>query len=442
MSYRTLSAPVNLQVEITEACTHCCRHCYNFFRYGEGDYKSLSRVELQILVDEIGKNKVSRIVLTGGEPLMESANLIWFAEQLNRFPWISVSLNSNMVLFTKEIGERLLGAGVTSILVSLTADTPELHDWITQRPGSWQKAVDHIKLAKDLGFKVLVNMVLTKWNVDRVYPMGKFVQSLGVDKFGATRACAPTPEAKKFLKNLISVDEVKKSLEELYRLKEECGYSVDVFEHYPWCVFGDVEKYRYLARRKCLAGVTSASIGSDGQLRPCGHSSKQYGSVFEEGLSNVWSHMSDWRSQQYVGVCKDCKHLNYCSGGCAVEAENSGEWKDHHCVGEDGVITLPKKKKKEIKVSLDDMLYFPKHVGLRDEEFGGIVFSGDGGLVLLDEEAYCVVKSVIGVDSFTPRQVIQNHGFEEMETIETLSDWMSKNLLKKGGQANENTIIA
>jgi len=51
--YRTLSAPSNLQVEITEKCTHCCRHCYNFFRYGDGNCKSLSMNDLQRLVEEI-----------------------------------------------------------------------------------------------------------------------------------------------------------------------------------------------------------------------------------------------------------------------------------------------------------------------------------------------------------------------------------------------------
>jgi MoaA/NifB/PqqE/SkfB family radical SAM enzyme len=105
--YRTLFAPINLQIEITERCTHCCRHCYNFFRYGDENCRSMSRDELQILVNEIGKNKVGRIVLTGGEPLVEFENLIWFSKQLAQFPWISMSLNSNLVLLTEEIGKQL-----------------------------------------------------------------------------------------------------------------------------------------------------------------------------------------------------------------------------------------------------------------------------------------------------------------------------------------------
>lgn len=438
--YRTLSAPINLQIEITEKCNHCCRHCYNFFRHGDNLCKSLSRENLQCLVEEIVENKVSRIVITGGEPLIESVNLIWFAQQLFQFPWISISLNSNLVLLTEKIGKQLNSAGVTTILTSLTADTAGLHDWITQRSGSWQKTISGIKLAKKLGFRVLVNMVLTKWNIDRVYQTGKLVQSLEADKFGATRACAPTTQVKVFRDKLISVDEVKQSLDDLLRLKGECGYAVDIFEHYPWCVFGNVEKYRYFARRKCLAGVTSASIGANGQLRPCGHSSKQYGSVIENGLATVWRNMSDWRLQKYVGICKKCKYLEYCSGGCAVEAENSGKWKDHHCVGESGITKLPSSKKVQIQILPTDKLYFPNHVELRNEKFGGMIFSGDGGIALLDKYTYKAIQAVFGVDFFTAEQLVQNYGFEIDETLITLSSWISKNLIQKGGK-NENFIV-
>ena len=431
--YRTLSAPINLQIEITEACTHCCRHCYNFFRHDDNAFRHLGRGDLECLLGEIEKNKVGRIVITGGEPLVESENVIWFAQQLSQFPWLSVSLNSNLILLTEKMGKELYSAGVRNILTSITADTPEKHDWITQRPGGWQKAVDSIALAKKMGFRVLVNMVLTKWNIDRVYQTGKLAQSLGVDKFGATRACAPTPLAKDFSGNLISVDELKESVSELYRLKEECGYEIDVFEHYPWCILGDVEKYRYLARRKCSAGVTSASIGADGQLRPCGHSSKKYGSVVKDGLASAWSHMSDWRSQQYVGICKDCKYLRFCSGGCAVEAENSGKWQDHHCVGESGVTSLPKKPKPQILISPGDKLQIPKHVGLRDETFGGIMFSGNGGIVLLENKSYQAIKKASLLSYFDAKQLAEETGFDLEETLETLSDCINKKLLRKGG---------
>ena len=429
--FRTLSAPINLQVEITEKCTHKCRHCYNYFRHGDNPGHTLNDDSIRFITNEIIENKVSRIVITGGEPLVEPEKVINFANLLSGIPWISISLNSNLVLFNELIGKRLLQAGVKTILTSLVADDPKIHDWVTQRPGSWEKTVGGIELAKSFGYRVLINMVLTKWNIDRVYRTGKLAKDLGADKFGATRACAPTPLINTFENNLISIDQLRRSLDELYQLKEECGYNVDVFEHYPWCALGDLEKYQYLSRRKCLAGVTSASIGADGQLRPCGHSSKKYGSILEDGLKAVWGRMSDWRNQQYVGICKDCKHLKNCTGGCAVEAENSGKWRDHHCVGEEGVTRLPPKRIPTVLVSLDDRLCFQNHTGFRHEEFGGIIFSGDGGMVFLDKQSFPIMCELAKESFFTARSLIESHGFEEGGTLQTLSFLLEKNLIKK-----------
>ena len=72
-------------------------------------------------------------------------------------------------------------------------------------------------------------------------------------------------------------------------------------------------------------------------------------------------------------------------------------------MGEEGVISLPKKRKIQIQVSPDDRLHFPSHVGLRDEEFGGIIFTGNGGFVLLDDKTYLVVKDIFAADSFTAK---------------------------------------
>jgi len=428
--FRTLSAPINLQVEITEKCTHKCRHCYNYFRHGNDVDHTLSDSSIRFIANEIIENKVSRIVITGGEPLVEPEKVMGLVNYLSGTPWVSISLNSNMVLFDKQIGIRLFQAGVKTILTSLVADDSEIHDWVTQRPGSWNKTIEGIKLAKNLGYRVLINMVLTKWNIDRVYQTGKLAGILGADKFGATRACAPTPLVNVFESNLISITQLQKSLVEMYQLKEECGYDVDVFEHYPWCALGDLEKYQYLSRRKCLAGVTSASIGADGQLRPCGHSSKRYGSVLEDGLKVVWSKMYDWRKQQYVGVCKDCKYLKHCTGGCAVEAENSGKWRDHHCVGEEGVVKLPPKRTPVMLVSLDDRLRFQNHTGFRQEEFGGMLFSGNGGVIFLDKQSYSTMCKLAVEVFFTAREIVGS-GFNENKTLQTLSFLLEKNLIKK-----------
>lgn len=439
MSYRTLSAPLSIQVELTEDCTHLCRHCYCFFRQnGNCQHKSLSREQLKILVEEIKKNVVHYVTITGGEPLMELENLLFFAKELQQIPWLSISLNSNLVLMTEEIAQKLLSVGIKGVLTSLMADTPELNDYIACRKGIWQKTVNGIKIAKQAGMRVMANMVLTKWNIDRVYQTGKFVHSLGVDAFSASRACSPVPLVESFHKNLISIDEIRESLNTLYKLKDELGLSVDILTPYPWCIISDIEKYQDLARRKCNAGVTHAQIGPDGQVRPCGHSARCYGSVFEDGLAGCFAKMAEWREQKFSAPCKQCKFFTRCAGGCTVELENATYQSIGASLCEEDVSQLPASKPQNIKIviSPDDELSFFSNTGMRSEEFGGTVFAKNGGIVHLDGASFEIVRNLQG-KTFSARQVAQESDFELEKLLVTFSRWYHIKLLKKGSENHE-----
>lgn len=387
--YRTLCGPVTVQVEITEMCNDTCMHCYNFFRHNGYVCKTMSEEEVSIVLNELRKHQVIRGIITGGEPLMVPDIFLKLVDGMSSMG-MRISLNTNLILFNEAIGNELLKKGVKGILTSVIADNPELHDYVTQNPGSWQGTINGIKLAKKMGFRVSANMVLTKWNIQRVREVGNLVGSLGVDTFGATRACSPGPIAEDFHKNLISVEELRGSIKTLYELKNTWGYKVDIFEHYPWCAIGDLEKYSHLARRTCTAGITSCTIGTDGQLRPCGHSSLKYGNVFSEGLSKPWLKMDDLRKRSYSASCRKCSLFMRCTGGCPTEIINSQNKKDPHCTSEKDVISLPSKKE-DIIVPLDpDCVYaLSNQIVLRNEEFGGTIGSRDKDkLLFVDEELF------------------------------------------------------
>lgn len=426
--YRTLSAPLNVQVELTQRCNEVCRHCYNYFRHESDPWYTLSFSDIDRIVGEFSENQVLRGVITGGEPLVSFDHTLHLARQMRQAN-MRVTLNSNMALFTKDVGEELLKMGINTILTSLIADEPKLHDWVTQSSGAWQKIADNIQLALKMGFRVLVNMVLTKWNIDRVQQTGDLVGSWGVQKFGATRACAPGPIACGFVKNLISVEELRKSLDIMDGLQKKWGYAIDVFEHYPWCAISDLAKFSYIARRKCTAGITSATIGADGQLRPCGHSARTYGSVIEEGLVKPWLKMTDWRQQIYSKECSDCKFFRMCTGGCPVEAENSEDGKDHHCTKEGDVMSLPKKVEYE-SIDSNTSFVIPSYVVLREESFGGIIASGIGGNLLVDEDTFAILKKLKINGSFSAKSVSTEYQINLTETVETLSRLKYQQLIK------------
>lgn len=428
--FRTLKAPITVQVEVTESCDNVCRHCYNFFRHEGYKHQTLTREQIDKIIGEFKSLQVVRGVVTGGEPLIVPKLTVYLVEQMKSLG-MGVSFNSNLTLFSEEIGKELQKAGITSIMTSLIADDPTLHDFVTQQVGSWEKTTTNIKLATKMGFRVMVNMVLTKWNYSRLKQTGDLVGSWGVDKFGATRACPPGPIAPQFVENLITFDELRLSLQTLYELQEKWGYKVDVFEHYPWCALGDVKKYQYLSRRKCTAGVTSASIGSSGQLRPCGHSSMTYGNVFEEGLQVPWSRMTEWREQKYTEACRDCRHYRSCTGGCAVDAQNSEHGTDHHMTCENDVSSVPEKEVLTLAPADTSYQIIPKMI-LREEIFGGVVTSGEVGVVYVDGQTLDILKALRFREHFTASGIASEFQVETEATREVLARLESQHLIKKG----------
>jgi len=67
--YTQLSAPLDVQWEVTPWCTYNCVHCYNFWRRGIRPKRFLSESQLVVhraTVRELVVNKVFHVTLTGG----------------------------------------------------------------------------------------------------------------------------------------------------------------------------------------------------------------------------------------------------------------------------------------------------------------------------------------------------------------------------------------
>jgi radical SAM protein with 4Fe4S-binding SPASM domain len=427
--FRTLKSPLNVQVELTWYCPNTCRHCYNAFRHEDEPVLTLSLDEIRIIAKELIDNNIFRVVLTGGEP-MAFPGLLLHTVSILKDAGIGVTINTTLIGFTPEIAVSLKELGVKTILTSLISSNSETHDYVTQNPGSWQKTVDGIRLAVLCGFSVNVNMVLTKWNISEVEDTGNFVGELGASVFGATRACAPTAIATDFNKNLISIQELRDSLNTLYLLKEKWGYRVDVFEHYSWCSMQDIQKYSNLARRKCTAGITSATIGADGDLRACGHNPKHYGNVFVDGLAGAWGKMDDWRQGLHIQKsCLKCKYVGRCTGGCPVEAENSPRGRDHHTTGPGDVISVPDSFM--ISADIPEGVYeFLPEVIFREEGFGGIIGSSKGEIAFVDDVTLEVARDLRKMELFNLKSVM-GMGVSEEDSSVFINLLVSKNLLRK-----------
>lgn len=381
--YKTLSAPLDVQLELTTACDNQCLHCYNFWEKSTAPIQQLTKSQVEQVVNDLAQNGVFYLTITGGEPLLNDSSLIACIKGAGR-RGLEVSLNTNLASATKDLLYQLQNLGVKRVLTSLISFEEATHDLIAQRQGAHKETIRGIENAQAVGLNVVVNMVVTRLNLEQVYQTGYFCyQQLGVQHFCATKASCSLSNRQWMAEYGLSRTETQQMLESLLRLRDEDGVLIDTLEPIPHCFLGDLNRFSPLSKRRCVAALTTCTIGADGEIRPCSHADKSYGNIFRSGLKEAWSQMAEWRSGELIPAsCRECKHLAACGGGCRVAAaythEGDFRTEDPFIGDPSSVVPLGPSFSKSFP---PDFLRLPFQlvpgVKFRSEDFGGIIDNSD-----------------------------------------------------------------
>jgi MoaA/NifB/PqqE/SkfB family radical SAM enzyme len=167
-----------LWLEITAKCNLFCTHCYagsgpQSDLYGNMAYDDWTRV-----LDQAGDLGCRRIQFIGGEPTMHPrlADLVLHA-RYRGFDFIEVFTNAT------RLGRKLLGCfqcfGV-HVATSFYSGDPDVHEQVTQEPGSWQRTVSGIESVLTAGLPIRVGVIETERNVGHGPRAIEFLRTLGV----------------------------------------------------------------------------------------------------------------------------------------------------------------------------------------------------------------------------------------------------------------------
>ena len=320
--YWNISSPITVHVEVTEACNERCRHCYNFSRSKKFVPKTISWANLDSTIDELVRNRVMHVIITGGEPLLALDRAKYLAER-SLDAGMTVSLNSNLLATTYDNMRQLRASGIDHILTTLHSWNEQVHDYVATTPGAFKKIVNGIRLAQESGIRVTVNTILFQFNKNDIFKTGKFVRSLGVDKFLANRTIpSPTNDESLRTEFRIGEPESRRMFEDLLRLKEELGMQVGTCRTVPQCFFDELDRYDDFLARGCAAGKKHLLLNVNGDSHACVHESKNYGNIHEVGLKRIWENMAVWRSLEYIPEeCQSCHLFDICDAGCRLVAQ-------------------------------------------------------------------------------------------------------------------------
>ncbi len=348
--------------------------------------------QIRKITSNLIENEILSVAITGGEPFL-CADIVFDMIELLQKAGIFCAVNSNLIILTPSIVDKLHALNVV-ISTSLLSFDKNTYNCIVNHCGAFKKTVENIKLLHQREISICVNMVIMQENSDHVYKTGEFVRNLSVKNFTATRVEA-AEGCDSFHSMKLSPDMLKSSLDDLLLLHNTYGLDVGNQTCYPACFILDLENYHDIRLKGCGAGVSHCTVGSNGEVRACTHTSDYYGNIFSESLQTIWNRMFKWRDGSYIPFqCKKCKYFYSCSGGCRAASKFFSAIDSLDPYAKHGAVEVRQKQLKKRVIDLDDTIYIPQ-LKFREELFGVVLANnihGNGYPVVTKDSAFLLIN--------------------------------------------------
>lgn len=175
--------PSQISFDVTYRCNFRCKHCYNASS-AENCFinDELSDEEVLSFMEDIAQMKPYNVCFCGGEPLIRK-NLICKSAKLLReagVPYVAIVTNGSYV--TANVARELYESGVNRFQVSLDGKDSATHERLRVYKGSFKKAINAIKLFRQLTSDIDVAFCPTNFNYNQVPDVFKIIKDLEVSQ--------------------------------------------------------------------------------------------------------------------------------------------------------------------------------------------------------------------------------------------------------------------
>ena len=150
---------------LTNRCNLACPHCYAHAT-SKGVANELSTRDAKKVIDDLARQKVLVLILSGGEPILRQDlhELATYAKERG----ISCALSTNGTLINESHVRKILKSGISYVGISIDG-IGETHDQFRGKQGAYTASLKAIRLCRDAGIKVGLRLSLTA-HTDRALP--------------------------------------------------------------------------------------------------------------------------------------------------------------------------------------------------------------------------------------------------------------------------------
>jgi len=313
-SYRNL-VPLNASIELTLRCNIRCLHCYNFDRdepRAACDKPELSTPEIMRVMDELRAAGCLFVALTGGEALSHP-DLFAFIDHARKLN-MSVQLLTNGTMLKAGVAARLKTfENLMGVSVSLYGATAEVHDAITQMPGSFRRTWDGIRSLRHVGVSVRLKYILMRQNAHEAAAMRAAATELGAPYLMDLTVTSRHDGSNGSLETRVD----RQQLEDLYR-----GPLNDLAVRKPHACTEE--------NFPCNCARGNVGITATGDVIPCVSVPWPAGNVREQPFAEIWKSSPVFEQIRGFKIadyehCAPCDHKSFCkrNRGAALTASGS-----------------------------------------------------------------------------------------------------------------------
>jgi radical SAM protein with 4Fe4S-binding SPASM domain len=293
----------NVVLELNTICNWKCKHCY----IPEHNDLGMDKDTIFNIFKQLRDNGVFEVTLTGGEIFLRP-DIMEIIEKAREM-YFKVTLFTNISLLNEEKIKKLSEYFISQISCTIFSLNPNIHDYITGINGSFDRAMENIKLIKSYKIPLQIKTILTNVNYSDTKEISEFCNENGFsynidhDIFSQIDGNS-LPHELRMTKDQLNIE--LKYLDKLRGFKPR--------EH----------KDEEFA---CYGIQNSLYIDCNGLVYPCNKYLKIVGDLNKENIYDIWNKSNElhriqdmkWKDLHKCYKCNIDEYCMHCPGTAMLE---------------------------------------------------------------------------------------------------------------------------
>ena len=314
--YWACNRPINIHFELTQKCNLRCVHC--LFTHEAAN--ELTTEEIISIIRQLRRLGVLSLSLSGGE-IFTRRDIDDILRFLSKERFL-LTLYTNGTLLTDGHIDTIASLKPFRVEISVYGATPEIHDSITQVPGSFQKTIHSIEALSESGVTVIFKGFILKNNFDQRLQMTELADRIGVN-YAFDFNLMPMENG-----NLANLD-AGISIDQMRRIYHEVNDEGFIMRNNVKIKTRDSQLPRG-GNVICNPGRISGCISSTGDVLPCPTLRIPMGNLRELSFHEIWSTDAidplRYMTLEDLKTCTTCPTLEHCNRCPGVAYLETGDY--------------------------------------------------------------------------------------------------------------------